>query len=118
MLKYNLILYFNIDKWRIFMSFIKDNIMDTTKRLNISLKILSEQEKKILKNNIKKFLKKDTKIFLWEMLKNYTCVQYEEAWVWIKDYIKNKKCIMFFNYQDEKEAFFFRQWEYITKFIK
>ena len=53
MLEYDLILYFNIDKWRSFMSFIKDNIMDTTKRLNISLKKLSEQEKILLKNNIK-----------------------------------------------------------------
>ena len=106
MLEYDLILYFNIDKWRSFMSFIKDNIMDTTKRLNISLKKLSEQEKILLKNNIKKFLKKDTKFFLWEMLKNYTCVQHKEAWSWIKDFIKNTTCIMFFNYQDEKEAYF------------
>ena len=55
MLEYDLILYFNIDKWRSFMSFIKDNIMDTTKRLNISLKKLSKQElKKIIHKRKKK----------------------------------------------------------------
>ena len=87
------------------MGYIKDEIINTAKNLNISLKTLNRQEKMLLRNNIQKFFKKNTTSFLWDNFKDYTCVNHKEAWSWIKDFIKNTKCIMFFNYQDEKEVF-------------
>lgn len=60
----------------------------------------------VLEIIIKKYIDSTKKgACLWEKFKQYESVNDDMAWNWIREFIKDNSCIMFFNQEDDKEMF-------------
>lgn len=72
---------------------------------------LNEKEK-ILSLVLKKYIDFNKKgIWLWEKFIRYESLNDDMAWNYIKDFVKDKECIIFFNQQEDKEMFLIQSGE-------
>ena len=66
---------------------------------------LNEKEK-ILSLVLKKYVDFNKKgIWLWEKFIHHEALNDNMAWNYIKDFVKDKECVIFFNQQEDKEMF-------------
>ncbi|MCR4567306.1 MAG: hypothetical protein K5769_04605 [Pseudobutyrivibrio sp.] len=63
-----------------------------------ALRLLSDIKKKYIDSSQKS-------VWLWEQLAEYEYISDNNAWSYIKDFISNNECIMFFNIGDEDKMF-------------
>ena len=71
-----------------------------------------DKRNKIVDVVLKKYMDSNKKgRWLWEKLIHYEVLNNDMAWSYIKDYVKNNECIMFFNQDDEKEMFLIKSGE-------
>lgn len=69
---------------------------------------MSEREK-IFNLVLKKYINIDKKgKWIWEKFAQCVTLDDEQAWSFIKDFIKDNKCIMFFNQDEDKEMFYIK----------
>lgn len=98
------IMYHIIDKVVLETMKISEEIIEVTKENNITIEILDEeQEDKILACVYQKYIHKNNSIFLWENLKDCSILNDKNGWIYIKDFVKNNNCIMFFNNLDDNK---------------
>lgn len=86
---------------------ISTHICNKLKESNVIIKKLELNETKdILDLILKKYIDISTKgVWLWEKFIHYEVFNDDMAWSYIKDFVKNNECIMFFNQEEEKEMF-------------
>ena len=60
---------------------------------------------RILERVLNKFCKNFDGNWIWEQLKQYSTLSDDLAWEYLKDFIGENECIMFFNQNEEKEMF-------------
>lgn len=86
---------------------ISSHIYKAIENSGISLEELTESEKITIINDIKgKYVDKEKRgNFIWEKLSRYNCISDKEGWKYIKDFIGENKCIIFFNHEDDKKMF-------------
>lgn len=86
---------------------ISTHICDELKDNKVIIKKLELNEKReILDSVLKKYININEKgVWLWEKFIHYEALNDDMAWSYIKDFIKDNECIMFFNQQEEKEMF-------------
>lgn len=82
---------------------IRNQIVDAAKKFNVEIEEINDFEKiEFLKEIESKYLSTDLAFPLWDRLKGGHSKQHENAWRWVKDYIKNERAILFFNEGDEQ----------------
>lgn len=86
---------------------ISDHICNVLKDSKVTLKKLELEERKKLLNLVqKKYIDSSKKgKWLWEKFFRCETLADDRAWSYIKDFVKDNECIMFFNQEDEKEMF-------------
>ena len=69
-------------------------------------KIDMNERKEILNSILKKYINTSSKaLLLWEKFIHYEALSDDIAWSYIKDFVKDNECIIFFNQEEEKEMF-------------
>lgn len=86
---------------------ISTHIYDELKDSKVVLKKMEmDRRNKILDLVLKKYIDFNARgIWLWEKFIHYEALNDNMAWSYIKDFVKNNECIMFFNQEEEKEMF-------------
>ena len=75
-------------------------------------KIESKDRKEILDLILKKYIDINKKgVWLWEKFVHYEAVNDDMGWSYIKDFVKDNECIMFFNQEQEQEMFLIQSGE-------
>lgn len=86
---------------------ISTHIYNELKNSKVIIKKLEiEERKEILDSILKNYInicKKGN--WLWEKLIHYETLNDNMAWSYIKDFVQDNECIMFFNQEEEKEMF-------------
>lgn len=91
------------------MNTIKNEIIRASKKLNIKvLEISSSNTKMIIDKIVEKYAQGKRTSVLWENFAEQIGINEKDAWMWIKDFIKNSSSVMFFNPEEESAAFEFR----------
>lgn len=90
---------------------IKKQLLEFSNQNNVSVKILSEDEKAVIFQKVKKkYIREKAKIgySIFEALKyEYVGTDVADSWKWLEDFIKNKSIIVFFNDSEEKNCYEF-----------
>ena len=87
------------------MNYITKEINKIIKDFHLKSSLLPAEKMNYLYSNIiKHYCIKNTS-FIWESFKDYAYYQNSNAWSLIKDYVKENKCIMFFNKSDDRNGF-------------
>lgn len=87
------------------MNYITKEINKIIKDYHLKSSLLPAEKMNYLYSNIiKHYCIKNTS-FIWESFKDYAYYQNSNAWSLIKDYVKENKCIMFFNKSDDRNGF-------------
>ena len=87
------------------MNYITKEINKIIKDYHLKSSLLPAEKMNYLYSNIiKHYCIKNTS-FIWESFKDYAYYQNSNAWSLIKDYVRENKCIMFFNKSDDKNGF-------------
>lgn len=86
---------------------ISTHIYDEIKDSKIIIeKIEIKERKEILDSILKKYINNcNTGVWLWEKFVHYEALNDDMAWSYIKDFVKDNNCIMFFNQEEEEEMF-------------
>lgn len=86
---------------------ISTHICNELRDSKIMVKKLEMNERgEILDSIIKKYIDINQKgIWLWEKFIHYEALKSDMAWSYIKDFVKDNECIMFFDPEEEKEMF-------------
>ncbi len=86
---------------------ISTHICNELKDSEVIVKKLEMNERReILDSILKKYINTHQKgIWLWEKFIHYEALNDDMAWSYIKDFVKDNECIMFFNQEEEKEMF-------------
>lgn len=86
---------------------ISTHICNELKESNVIIKKLDLNERKrILQSALKNYISLNEKgNWLWEKFIHYVSLNDDMAWSYIKDFVKDNECIMFFNQEEEKEMF-------------
>lgn len=86
---------------------ISNHISNELKDSKVIIRKLELNERKeILELVLKKYIKISEKgVWLWEKFIHYEAWNDDMAWKYIKDFVKDNECIMFFNQEEEKEMF-------------
>lgn len=86
---------------------ISTHICNELKDSKVIVKKLEMNERReILDSILKKYININQKgIWLWEKFIHYEALNDDMAWSYIKDFVKDNECIMFFNQEEEKEMF-------------
>lgn len=86
---------------------ISNHIYNEINNSTVSIKELTEDERiEILNNVVSRYIYKEKKgIWFWEKLCDYDYITDSLGWNYIKDFIGNNQCIMFFNQEEEKNVF-------------
>lgn len=87
---------------------ISAHIYSELKDNKIVLKKLEVNEREKIVDSIKKkYIDSSLRgSWLWERFIQYAALSDDMAWNYIKDFVKNSECIMFFNQEEEKEMFY------------
>lgn len=87
---------------------IKNEILKTTKDLNINISEVSHKQTNVLINSIvDKYANSKKKDSIWEGFTEEFSIHNRDAWKWIDKILKDKQNIMFFNPNEESVAFEF-----------
>ncbi len=87
---------------------IKKEIISAAERMNVSISEMEEAQTSYLVHGvIEKYTNGKKSTNIWENLVDEFSVNDKNAWIWIEDYISDNEAIMFFNQEDEKNAFLF-----------
>lgn len=88
---------------------ISEHIYKEINFAKMNLTALEEKTKKELLKIIQdKYINKCKRsVWLWEKLIQFEAMQDSNAWKYIKDFVKDRKCIMFFNQDEDEEMFLF-----------
>lgn len=94
-------------------------IMKQSKSHNINTSILNEDNYKSLINKIKFNYIKESYAgnYFWQSLKVYSVMQDDNGWKYIKEFIKDSECILFFDEIDEKKAISFESGYDLVKLL-
>lgn len=85
---------------------ISEHILEETNKIGISIRKLNNDERENLLYEIeKKYLNNKSSLLMWERLQKYEALSDKDAWGYLKDYINNENCILFFNQEEDKEMF-------------
>jgi len=86
---------------------ISTHICDELKDSKVIVKKLEMNERReILDSIIKNYVDRNQKgSWLWEKFIHYETLDDDMAWSYIKDFVKDHECIMFFNQEEETEMF-------------
>ena len=86
---------------------ISQHICNELKDSSVEIKKLELNERqKILDTILKKYIDSKKKYtFLWEKFNNYESLNDNKAWNYIKNFVRDDACIMFFNQEEENEMF-------------
>lgn len=86
---------------------ISDHIVKELKDSNITIKKLELSERREILNLIlqKYVIANEKGVYLWEKLIHYEAISDDMAWSYLRDFVKDDECIMFFNQEEEKEMF-------------
>lgn len=97
---------------------ISNNIYDSIKGKNIKIEELEYPNKLKLMDSIKKkFIDNNKKgSWFWEKFYEYESIYDNKSWSYIKDFVLDKECILFFN-QDEESKMFLIQNGYDLNYI-
>ncbi len=100
------------------MNYITKEINKIIKDYHLKSSLLPAEKMNYLYSNIiKHYCIKNTS-FIWESFKDYAYYQNSNAWSLIKDYVKENKCIMFFNKSDDKNGFLILNGAELQKIIE
>ena len=70
------------------------------------------ERREILDSILKKYININQKgNWLWEKFIHYESLNDDMAWGYIKEFVKDNECIMFFNQEEEKEMFLIQSGE-------
>ena len=82
---------------------ISEEIGKVAKENGIALTVINEEEAEEILNCIRqKYIKSNKTPFLWEGLKDFSMINDKRGWSYIKDFIRDTCCLMFFNSSDDK----------------
>lgn len=82
---------------------ISEEIEKVAKENGISLIAIKKEEAEDILNCIQqKYIKNQKTPFLWDGLKDFSAINNKEGWSYIKDFIGNSCCLLFFNSFDDK----------------
>lgn len=86
---------------------ISTHICDELRENKVMVKKLElDERREILDLILKRYINISGKSgWLWENLIHYETLTDDMAWSYIKDFVKDNECIMFFNQEEEKEMF-------------
>lgn len=92
---------------------ISAHICDELKDSKVKIKKIGiEERNEILDSIFNKYINVSRKdVCLWEKLIHYEALQDAQAWSYIKDFVEDNNCIMFFNQEEEKEMFLIQSGE-------
>lgn len=85
---------------------ISRHISEETEKIGLHIRKLKKDEKEKLIIEIEKkylFAKKSSP--MWDRLREYEFINDENAWSYLKNYILDNECILFFNQDEEKEMY-------------
>lgn len=78
----------------------------------ITTKLDMDERREILDSILKKYININQKgNWLWEKFIHYESLNDDMAWGYIKEFVKDNECIMFFNQEEEKEMFLIQSGE-------
>lgn len=78
----------------------------------ITTKLDMNERREILDSILKKYININQKgNWLWEKFIHYESLNDDMAWGYIKEFVKDNECIMFFNQEEEKEMFLIQSGE-------
>ncbi len=89
------------------MSMIKEEILEFIAKNQISIEEVNRNTSLIIRKTIKELYVDENKkgLCLWEKLNKSDSLTDEEGWSYIKEFVSQSVCIMFFNEFDEKTMF-------------
>jgi len=100
------------------MNYITKEINKIIKDYHLKSSLLPAEKMNYLYSNIIKHHCIKNTSFIWESFKDYTYYQNSNAWSLIKDYVKENKCIMFFNKSDDRNGFLISNGEELQKILE
>ena len=86
---------------------ISTHICNELKDSNVIIKKVNKDERETILNLVlrKYIVTKKKYLRLWENLNQYEALNDDKAWSYLKDFVRDNACIMFFNQEDDKEMF-------------